>query len=219
MKLEVLGTHSAFVKSGVNNSFILWRQADDGILLDCGYSVFQELQRRGYSDKIGAVLLSHQHQDHAGSAVTLLEYRCNILGKTTAIGGAWGNLPQSGDGADARRMTTSPDFMLETFAVPHARGMECLALFVADKLLYSGDTAVSVLDTPQAARAQMIIHDVSLKGGAIVKIDDLTAAAPEIKAKTYVSHYRPEDYDELCRCARKAGLGGVLKAGMMFDLD
>ena len=50
MKLEVLGTNSAFVKNGVNNSFILWRNEDGGVLLDCGYTVFQELMRKNYAE-------------------------------------------------------------------------------------------------------------------------------------------------------------------------
>ncbi len=218
MKLEVLGTNSAFAKKGVNNSFVLWRDDGRGILLDCGYSVFQCLLDKGYADKIDTVLLSHQHQDHAGSAVTLVEYRNNMLGRKTAVGGAWGKLLQTADGVNAAQMIEPLDVELQTFEVPHAKGMECLALYVADKVLYSGDTAVSVLDTEAARKAQSIIHDVSLNGGAIVKIDNLAAAAPEIKAKTYVSHYRPQDYEELCARAQKAGLAGVLQPGKIFAL-
>ncbi len=218
MELEVLGTNSAFVKNGVNNSFILWRSADDGILLDCGYSVFQELRNKDYAGKVNTVLLSHQHQDHAGSAVTLVEYRNNVLGKKTAVGGAWEKLLQTADGIHAAEMTQPPTIKLETFTVPHAKGLECLALFIENSLLYSGDSAVSILDTTQARQAKMIIHDVSLTGGAIVKIDELGKAAPEIKAKTYVSHYRPQDYEELCRRAAKAGLAGVLQPGNKFNL-
>lgn len=43
MKLEVLGTNAAFAKEGVNNSFILWDNDGLGILLDCGFSVYQAL--------------------------------------------------------------------------------------------------------------------------------------------------------------------------------
>ena len=218
MKLEVLGTNSAFAKKGVNNSFVLWRDDGRGILLDCGYSVFQHLLDQGYADKRDTILLSHQHQDHAGSAVTLVEYRNNMLGCKTAIGGAWGNLLQNADGVCAEQMTIPMDIAVETFIVPHAKGMECVALYVADKVLYSGDTAVSVLDSEQAQKAKLIIHDVSLNGGAIVKIDALAGAAPEIKAKTYVSHYRPQDYEELCIRAQKAGLAGVLQPKMIFNL-
>lgn len=218
MKLEVLGTNSAFVKDGINNSFVLWQDENSGVLLDCGYSVFQELLRRGYADKIKTALISHQHQDHAGSAVTLVEYRYNILGQKTAIGGAWDRLLQNADGVNAAQMVMPSEVKLETFLVPHAKGLECLALYVADMVLYSGDSAISVLDTKQAQQAKMIIHDVSLNGGAIVKIDELAAAKPEIKAKTFVSHYRPQDYAEVVERAKKTGLGGVLQAGQIFEL-
>lgn len=84
MKLEVLGTNAAFAKEGVNNSFILWDNDGLGILLDCGFSVYQALLEKGYAEKLKAVLVSHLHQDHCGSLVNLLDYRYKVLGQTTA---------------------------------------------------------------------------------------------------------------------------------------
>ena len=213
MRLEVLGTNSAFVKDGVTNSFILWKDDDNGILLDCGYSVFQELLRKNYADKIKTILLSHQHQDHAGSAVTLLEYRYNVLHQKTAIGGAWDNLIRYADGADPQEMVCPLNIKCEAIEVPHAKNMACFALFVEDYLLYSGDSAISLLDTPQARKAKIIIHDISLSGGAIVNINELGKAPAEIKAKTYVSHYRPEDFEKISQLTQKLALAAPAEAG------
>ena len=88
MKLEVLGTNAAFAKEGVNNSFILWDNDGLGILLDCGFSVYQALFEKGHAEKLKAVLVSHLHQDHCGSLVNLLDYRYKVLGQTTAVAGA-----------------------------------------------------------------------------------------------------------------------------------
>lgn len=74
MKLEVLGTNAAFAKEGVNNSFILWDNDGLGILLDCGFSVYQALLEKGYAEKLKAVLVSHLHQDPCWSLVNLLDY-------------------------------------------------------------------------------------------------------------------------------------------------
>ena len=95
----------------------------------------------------------------------------------------------------------------------------CIRDRVNEKLYYSGDSAISLLDTPAAAKAEMIIHDVSLsKGGIIVSIDELNKAPADIKAKTFVSHYLPKDYDALTEKVQQYGLGGVLKPGDVFEL-
>lgn len=222
MKLEVLGTNAAFAKDGVNNSFICWKNDEEGVLLDCGFSVYQKLLNKDYAKKIKTVLLSHLHQDHCGSAINLLDYRFKILNETTAIGGVdWSKFLKlhSGDGWEDKVVPLSDDFPLATFDVPHAKGMDCRALFLNSKLLYSGDSAISLLNRPEAIKAQMIIHDVSLqKGGIIVCVDELDKAPAEIKAKTYLSHYLPKDFKALQLKAEKYGLGGVLRPGKVFEL-
>lgn len=223
MKLEIIGGGSAFAKDRTNTSLILWQKDGAGILLDCGYNVYPRLQDLGYIDKIKAVLLSHTHQDHCGSAVTLLE---DIYAKRhlpLIIGGvSWKKLLQlcEGDGAEEKIRLSDGECELETFAVPHAKGMECVALFVENKVLYSGDTAVSILDTPQAAAAQIIIHDTALRPGLIhVYIKELAQAPLDIKKKTYLIHYLPQDYEKLCLLAKEHGFGGVAKAGDIFEID
>ncbi len=221
MRLEVLGTNSAFAPTGVNNSFILWKNEENGILLDCGFGVFAELMRKDYAKNIHTLLLSHLHQDHCGSAVNFLDYRFKILKQKTALGGTPTDeflRLHSGDDWQ-EKISDLHDIALKTFAVPHAKGMECCALFVENRLLYSGDSAISLLDREEAFDAEMIIHDVSLAAnGAIVDIEALGNAAPEIRTKTFVSHYHPKDYDTLAQKASSLGLGGVLKAGDFFDI-
>ena len=47
MQLEIIGTSGAFAP-GTNVSMIIWPQdtKQNGILLDCGFSVFQKVQQR-----------------------------------------------------------------------------------------------------------------------------------------------------------------------------
>lgn len=145
MKLEVLGTNAAFAKEGVNNSFILWDNDGLGILLDCGFSVYQALLEKGYAEKLKAVLVSHLHQDHCGSLVNLLDYRYKVLGQTTAVAGAPDDkfmFMHSGNGWEAKTAPLPDELRLDTFEVPHAKGMRCLSLMVNEKLYYSGDSAI-----------------------------------------------------------------------------
>lgn len=221
MKLEIIGTNSAFAKDGPTTSLMVWDNDGKGILLDCGYPIFQYLGKLGYLDKIKAVLLSHTHQDHCGSAVTLAEYASQVLGRPLMIGGVkWDKLLKLCDGDDYPEKVRLPDgsFTLESWEVPHAKGMECRALLVNDKVLFSGDTAVSLLNTLQAKKARIIIHGAHLKGTPnLVAVSKLGNAPAEIRTKTWLIHYLPADYEQMAAAAQKYGLAGVVRPGMVFD--
>lgn len=222
MKLEIIGAYSAFVKTGTTTSMVVWTDDGKGILLDCGYSVFQRLCDLGYTQKIGTILLSHMHQDHCGSAVTLLEYNYFMNNHPMAIGGvSWDRLLQlcEGEGYESK-ITELPDTIkVETFEVPHAKNMECKAIMVNDSVLYSGDTAISILDTSQAKKAKIIIHDAGLQPNHLhASISMLSDAPAEIKAKTYFIHYLPQNYEGIAAKAKELGFGGVVKSGDVFEI-
>ena len=223
MQVEIIGTSGAFAP-GTNVSMIIWPQdtKQNGILLDCGFSVFQKLQELDFSSKLDVVLLSHLHQDHCGSAVTLAEFCDQINHHKLRTGGIdWQELLTLSD-ADEGKIRTLPlaaNFPLQTFSVPHVKGMKSLALFYDNKILYSGDTSVSLLDTPQAAIAKLIIHDAALKANAFhCGLKSLADAPKEIKAKTWVTHYHPKDLEAYKTLCQEYGLAGVLEAGMSFQL-
>lgn len=222
MILEVIGTNSAFPAEGTTVSFILWPDENkrQGVLLDCGYPVYQELLRLGYADRLAAVCLSHNHQDHSGSAVTLLEYLNHVAKISVRLGGkAWEKLLPLADGSSLTDYLPVSPQELQTFEVPHSKKMFCEALFVNCCLLYSGDTAVSLLERPEAQTAAMIIHDASLtRNPNHCYVKDLASAPAEVRAKTYLCHYAPKDYEAMLAAAKELGLGGVLRKGDVFKL-
>ncbi len=223
MKVEILGSGSAFAADTTNSSLLLWLHEDNAVLLDCGYNVFPEILKKGYAEKINTILLSHTHQDHCGSAVTLLEYRYHILKQKTFIGGiSWEKLLKLCEGDDASEMALPADkaLKIETMDVPHAKGMECKAILVEDTLFYSGDSAISVLDTEAAKRAKVIVHDARLAGNANhVSVAELGKAMLDIRAKTYLTHYLPKEYGELEEKARRLSFAGVAKPGLVIDIE
>lgn len=222
MKLEVLGTGSAFIKEGMTTSLLLWPNDNEAILLDCGYPIFQKIMRRGLTEKVKNILLTHTHQDHCGSAITLLEYRYYIEKQTTGIGGvSWQKLLElcEATGYEQKIHDVETAIELETFEVPHAVGMECRALFLGNKVLYSGDCAISLLGRKEAELAKIIIHDASLTANpAHVFIKELAEAPDNIKAKTYLIHYLPEKFEEIEHLAKEYGFAGVAKAGDVFEV-
>ncbi len=221
MKLEVIGANSAFAKEGGNSSLLLHLNDGSAVLLDCGYNIFPRLLEKDLTQKIKTVLLSHTHQDHCGSAITLLEYRLAAYGETTAIGGvSWQKLLDLCEGSDSGRLIRLPDIKLEMLDVPHAKGMECKAMLVEDKVFYSGDSAVSLLNTETAQKAQFIVHDAALSANPNhASIKELATAPCDVKARTYLTHYLPEKYEEISRLAEKYGFGGVLKSGDIFGIS
>lgn len=80
MKIQFIGTGGAFDVAFGNSAAIV---EHDGlrVLLDCGHSVFPELVRKGLVDTLDAVLLTHLHDDHAGSLSTLIFYYNLVLKK------------------------------------------------------------------------------------------------------------------------------------------
>ena len=220
MKLEVIGANSAFAKEGTNSSLLLYLDDNNAVLLDCGYNVFAKLLEKNIIAKIKTVLLTHTHQDHCGSAITLLEYRKTFLGEATAIGGvSWQKLLDISEGADYSQLIKIPEIQIETMDVPHAKEMECKAILVEDKVFYSGDCAISLLNTELAKKAQIIIHDAALSTNPNhVSVKDLAIAPDEVKAKTFLTHYLPERFEEMKTAAQKYGFGGVLKSGDIFRI-
>lgn len=66
MKLQMIGTGSAFAKTFFNNNALVY-SGGQTLLLDCGISAPKALHEIGVSfDKIDAVLISHIHGDHVG---------------------------------------------------------------------------------------------------------------------------------------------------------
>lgn len=223
MKVEILGSGSAFATETTNSSVLLWLHEDNAVLLDCGYNVFPEIMKKGYAEKINTILLSHTHQDHCGSAIAFLEYRNNILKQKTFIGGVnWEKLLKLCDGDNAFEMVLPADktLKIETIDVPHAKGMECKAILVEDTLFYSGDSAISVLDTEAAKRAKIIVHDARLSGNAgHVSVAELGKAMLDIRAKTYLTHYLPKEYGELEEKARRLSFADVARPGLIIDIE
>lgn len=80
MEIKFLGTGGAFnVEQG--NSSALVTVSGKNILIDCGHSVFPALVKKGLADQVDAVVLTHLHDDHAGSISSLLLYHQIMLKK------------------------------------------------------------------------------------------------------------------------------------------
>lgn len=71
IQIQFIGTGGAFdFEQG--NSAALVEINGTKILIDCGHSVYPRLREKGLAGKIDYILLTHLHDDHAGSVSTLI---------------------------------------------------------------------------------------------------------------------------------------------------
>jgi ribonuclease BN (tRNA processing enzyme) len=91
MKIEIIGTGSAFDCDETNTSFLLSVKGEKvhNILFDCGYNVVSELCRMKNGESViknlDAVYISHEDDDHIGSLKTLMYKRFYVYGKQTKV--------------------------------------------------------------------------------------------------------------------------------------
>jgi len=184
--------------------------------------VFPELVRRKMANDVDVVLVSHLHADHTGSLTILAAYSRIVQKKKLIVGGAdvSGLFREQGVLSDDFIPLPSDDpldlKMIRTGHIPEYGYNN--ALFIAGKILYSGDTNQSVLDTDYAREAKIIIHETTLSSPvAHTTLDKLNAAAPDIKAKTWLTHIPTHERAECERLAPQMGFAGVCYNGQEIE--
>ena len=189
--LHFLGTGGAF-DPAYGNSAALVGHRDQVLLLDCGFTIYPELTRRGLTGAFSGILLTHLHCDHSGSLANVLLHRAHR--KTGPPPTLW--YANDGQRDDVTRLLTiqlkTPakyaDFQ-PAAALPGLPGLHILDTFgrhsaaypsfafafddPADgaRLAYSGDLAepdffFTWLDELPLARRVRVIHELAFERGA-----------------------------------------------------
>lgn len=231
MKIQVLGVGGAFSPKLGNSSFIIWDKSDKkekGLLIDCGYTVFPMLQIHNLLDKISRVFITHFHGDHAGSLDTLLQYRRFVLGERTKLIGIATTMSYLQNIDSAYDSEIDEYFEQDVFeaaltlVTPHCMGTDNTT-FLYEGLLISGDTIVSLLEHDVARRptTKVIFHDVDFSNRSPVhaSYDKLREASSEIKAKTWLYHYKEGDYHMYKDQVNKDGFAGILRKGQILGVE
>lgn len=220
MKIKIIGADSAF--DGLNTSFFFRDDLNRGVLVDCGFTVYPELNRLGMLNDIDVVLISHLHADHTGSICTLAVKR-RLQGQKIIVGGT------DVSGLFREQGVFPNDFIplypddplniktIQTKHIPEYGSNN--TLFIADTILYSGDTNESVLDSEYASKAKIIIHETCLHTPvAHTTLENLGKSSPEIKAKTWLIHIPVKERDEIEKLAHQMGFAGVCYNGQEIEI-
>lgn len=217
MKLQMLGTGSAFAKAYYNNNALL-ESGGQTLLIDCGITAPRALHELGISfDEIDAVLITHIHADHVGGLEELAFQRKFIYRskpilyvEKSLIEPLWenslkGGLEQEGGHAledyfDVRPLTEGlpaellPGLTAELIRTPHIPNKASFSILFNDTFFYTADMVfdgelLNRLVRDRGVRG--IFHDCQLHPPGIVHADlaKLLTLPEELQQIIYLMHY------------------------------
>jgi glyoxylase-like metal-dependent hydrolase (beta-lactamase superfamily II) len=227
LKLQMLGTGSAFAKAFYNNNALL-EAGGRTLLLDCGITAPRALYELGISfDEIDAILVSHIHADHVGGLEELafqmkfiyrrkpILYAADTLIETLWENSLKGGLEQDGcrtleDYFEVRPLTIGtpaellPGLKAELLQTPHIPNKASYSILFNENFFYSADM---VFDSELLNRlvnergVRTIFHDCQLHPPGVVHADlaKLLTLPEELQRIVYLMHYGDDQPDFIGR--------------------
>lgn len=201
MRIQFLGVGSRFNNEMGNPSMILWGQGN-GFLINCGYTVFPILKKANLLNRVDKLFITNKESENAGSLDSFLNYRKDVIQQKTRFFGIIDHLDylmeiNENYGKNRKEFFIfDSETKIQTIPVSYKKGVMTQAFFNFG-LLYSGNTSESLLETPQARDAKVIIHHVSFDDLSDSEVPfSVLARAPEVvRKKTFLIGYTKSDLD------------------------
>ena len=184
--LNFLGRDSGF---GEQNNSAYYIDGDELIIIDCGYTVFNIIKKKfdlkEYS-KI-TVIITHLHNDHAGSLGQLILYSWFVYHKKVNIVSNCLKIKEYLDitGTPKDAYDLLEDYKeIEFIKTEHVEHLDSYGFKISlggKKILYTGDTRILDPFLPYVKEIDEFYIDVSRYGGAHIKFDDVVDKLFELK--------------------------------------
>ena len=186
--LTFLGSDSGFGDKN-NSSYI--EEKNKLILIDCGFTVFNEIKRKFDFNKFEKIeiIITHLHNDHAGSLSQLILYLYFIYNKKITVVSRCNNIKQyldiTGTPPEAYELKDSLE-NLKFIKTEHTKYLDAYGFFLNlnnKKIIYTGDTNTIEPFLKDLDGANEFYIDVSRYGGAHIKIDNVIELLVNLKNK------------------------------------
>ncbi|CAM4256220.1 MBL fold metallo-hydrolase [Paenibacillus tarimensis] len=216
MKIQMLGTGSAFAKKYYNNNALLTAEAFT-LLLDCGITAPAALHRLGIPlASLDGILISHLHGDHVGGleeiafrmkfelqrkpVLYIPEPLADTLWNHTLKGTMQTEEAQTlDDYFEVHRLGEGvvhplhPGIQVELMQTEHIKGKSSYSFVFNDKLFYTADMRFAPeLVTDMVRRRDCIVfHDCQLHppGAVHAALDELLTLPEDVQSRIYLMHY------------------------------
>lgn len=200
--LTFLGKNSGF---GDNNNSAYAENNNNLYIIDCGFSIFNVIKNKFDFKKYNSinVIITHLHNDHAGSLSQLILYlwfiyniKVNVICKCNKIKEY---LDITGTPNEAYNLKDSLD-NLEFIKTEHTKYLDAYGFKIKideKNILYTGDTNTLEPFIPYLDNTDELYIDVSKFGGAHIKIDDIYKNLKTLKQNgiaIYLMHLDDEEY-------------------------
>lgn len=186
--LTFIGNDSGF---GEKNNSAYFERNNELFIIDCGATVFNEIKNRFdfKSYKNINIIITHLHNDHAGSLSQFILYMWFIYNKKVNVICNCLHIKEyleiTGTPPESYNIEKSLD-NLKFIKTKHTDFLDAYG-FIMDiankKILYTGDTANLDSFMPYLNNINELYIDVSKFGGAHIKIDNILDILKELKCK------------------------------------
>lgn len=186
--LTFIGNDSGF---GEKNNSAYFERNNELFIIDCGATVFNEIKNRFdfKSYKNINIIITHLHNDHAGSLSQFILYMWFIYNKKVNVICNCFHIKEyleiTGTPPESYNIEKSLD-NLKFIKTKHTDFLDAYG-FIMDiankKILYTGDTANLDSFMPYLNNINELYIDVSKFGGAHIKIDNILDILKELKCK------------------------------------
>lgn len=217
MKLQMLGTGSAFAKAFFNNNALL--HADHKkLMIDCGITAPLALHQLGYTfNDIDALLITHIHGDHVGGVeefafqmkfvykrkplLYIADALIEPLWEHTLKGGLYQeDTPSLSDYFEVRLLAEGiktellPGLHVELLRTKHMPNKISYSMLINEHIFYSSDMIFDAQLLQHLAcdrQVQLILHDCQLQAPGVVhaSLPELLTLPEHIQRLIYLMHY------------------------------